>query len=161
AAFGKRMEPVAGLVGAEIKGRTKVEAAKLFSTTRSNDCYQHVGILQRKGSEWKIRASMALALQTTSQKAQHSEKGAVVLEVEVEGPAAQSGAQPPQIRLCFMSTHLNAGKGQAEELNGHIIALAELAAKKWTGHNITPSDTQIRFLMGDLNFRLQPNTATP
>ena len=134
--------------GPSIKGKTKWDAW----------CYQHIGIMQRSDSPWRVLQIKQEKNPKPGITGALSEKGAVALVVDIEGPAAQNRLHPPRIRLCFMSTHLNAGEGQAKELDSHIAWLTSKAKVEQPEEQLLTMNTptNIHFVMGDLNFRLTP-----
>jgi hypothetical protein len=118
-------------------------------------CCQHIGIMRRADSPWRIRHIGP----DKPIKDQRSEKGAVALVVDIEPSSSSSDREC--IRLVFVSTHLDAGKGQKEELEKYINWLNDLAKEgkieRPSGPAIPAGEvSHIGFIMGDLNFRLIP-----
>jgi hypothetical protein len=127
------------------------EGTQFWGMTKAVQCYQHIGIMQRTDSPWRVVGITGHKKDKPGIAGTLSEKGALALTVDVEVPAAQGGTRAPFIRLCFLSTHLDSYKGQEEELNAHIKWLD----KDVVGTTVVPT-SDIRFIMGDLNFRLIP-----
>jgi hypothetical protein len=150
-------------------------------------CYQHIGIMQRTDSPWQVLQ----VKEDRYLRGLTSEKGALALVVDISSSSSptstsstsstssasssasssssssslSSSSSHKCIRLVFVSTHVSP-KGQEKELTEYFTWANGLAREG----SITTSDgdvfeaknvANIRFIMGDLNFRLFPNQNAP
>jgi len=146
--------------GPQIHGVTDPSQLKGTTDLAQLGCYQHIGIMQRSNSPWHV---LQIKQETNPKKGitgVASEKGAVALVVDIE-----HNIDKECIRLVFVSTHLDAAKGQADELTEYFTWLNRLAREGSIQRKGAPFEAKnlanIRFIMGDLNFRLFPNPAAP
>jgi hypothetical protein len=142
------------------------------TTKPPEPCCQHIGIMRRANSPWSVRnivgkdkrkEKVPLVGGLLGGVGLGSEKGAVALVVDIEDPSSHEC-----IRLVFVSTHLDAGKGQKKELEEYLAWSDTLATKggsinRSVGSPIPANQvSNIGFIMGDLNFRLiEPQTQAP
>jgi hypothetical protein len=137
-----------------------VRGPLIVGTTKpGTTCCQHIGIMRRADSPWSIRNIVwhPEDVPLLSSFGLGSEKGAVALVVDIEHTANHEC-----LRLVFVSTHLDATKGQKEELTRYLqwsdtLAKQSGSISRTVGQAI-PADqvSNIGFIMGDLNFRLIP-----
>ncbi len=108
--------------GPQIHGVTDPSQLKGTTDLAQLGCYQHIGIMQRSNSPWHV---LQIKQETNPKKGitgVASEKGAVALVVDIE-----HNIDKECIRLVFVSTHLDAAKGQADELTEYFTWLNRLA----------------------------------
>jgi hypothetical protein len=141
--------------GPQIHGVTDPSQVKATTDLAQQGCYQHIGIMRRSNSPWDV---LQVKEETKWKPGLASEKGAVALVVDIE-----HNIDKECLRLVFVSTHLDAAKGQAEELTEYFTWLNGLTRAGSIQRKGAPFEAKnlanIRFIMGDLNFRLFPNPA--
>src|SRR5262249_15270506 len=146
--YNQQLQPV---LGPRIEGITKAENVR--KRDKAFFCFQHIGILTGRTDRWEpIGKAEPYEQEPSGFPLSPSEKGKVALVIDIEdkviahttrsrragGGGGQQQLERAVVRLCFLSTHLGAGQGQANQLTNYAQWLDQQA----NHGNLTPHNAQ-------------------